>query len=418
MLNNWFKKEKPFAGFAGFGGGATGLGFGGGSSGLTDPLLFPLSLDASNNVYVHGVKTNGTYVGSALLSSGVGAYNCFFSNPYLCIFRSGSSSITRIDCTDFTSTTISVPSQRGWAPWDGEYTYISIRPSDYLLLDIESGTYSTVPYSGGGLTDIATTHQTLAFGTFGDTLFSSLSNEYRWTLGEFVGPSYPLYVYGATRSGSTLGTSSSKLNTGANYSRTWGMMGGDGSLGVIMRDGFAWYYLTPSGQTSFSISNISTGGYSWSANINRDSTDVSFNCMSNNKLYITQRRQISSYEYEFAVTNSPPLTSSTSSDTGIRIPNQTIDSGGNYQSPQMGTYMQQINEDGYIAVAQWDRSTYGDNTDILKIQVVDSSNNIVSTTSSSVGSSYTANNGSPGSKFGIIGGSFSTNLLYSGTKYN
>ena len=28
MLNNWFKKEKPFAGFAGFGGGATGLGFG------------------------------------------------------------------------------------------------------------------------------------------------------------------------------------------------------------------------------------------------------------------------------------------------------------------------------------------------------------------------------------------------------
>ena len=30
MLNNWFKKEKPFAGFAGFGGGATGLTFGGG----------------------------------------------------------------------------------------------------------------------------------------------------------------------------------------------------------------------------------------------------------------------------------------------------------------------------------------------------------------------------------------------------
>ena len=29
MLNNWFKKEKPFGGFAGFGGGATGLGFAG-----------------------------------------------------------------------------------------------------------------------------------------------------------------------------------------------------------------------------------------------------------------------------------------------------------------------------------------------------------------------------------------------------
>ena len=32
MLNNWFKKEKPFAGFAGFGGGATGLGFAGGGA--------------------------------------------------------------------------------------------------------------------------------------------------------------------------------------------------------------------------------------------------------------------------------------------------------------------------------------------------------------------------------------------------
>jgi len=29
MLNNWYKKEKPFGGFAGFGGGATGLTFGG-----------------------------------------------------------------------------------------------------------------------------------------------------------------------------------------------------------------------------------------------------------------------------------------------------------------------------------------------------------------------------------------------------
>ena len=34
MLNNWFKKEKPFAGFAGFGGGATGLGFAGGGGSI------------------------------------------------------------------------------------------------------------------------------------------------------------------------------------------------------------------------------------------------------------------------------------------------------------------------------------------------------------------------------------------------
>ena len=33
MLNNWYKKEKPFVGFAGFGGGATGLAFFGGAGG-------------------------------------------------------------------------------------------------------------------------------------------------------------------------------------------------------------------------------------------------------------------------------------------------------------------------------------------------------------------------------------------------
>lgn len=33
---NWYKKEKPFAGFAGFGGGATGLGFAGGGVAYED----------------------------------------------------------------------------------------------------------------------------------------------------------------------------------------------------------------------------------------------------------------------------------------------------------------------------------------------------------------------------------------------
>ena len=52
MLNNWFKKEKPFAGFAGFGGGATGLGFAGGGGS---------SVEATGGIkYWHSSEAGGT----------------------------------------------------------------------------------------------------------------------------------------------------------------------------------------------------------------------------------------------------------------------------------------------------------------------------------------------------------------------
>ena len=44
MLNNWFKKEKPFAGFAGFGGGATGLGFAGGGVSVDNMMLSSIGI--------------------------------------------------------------------------------------------------------------------------------------------------------------------------------------------------------------------------------------------------------------------------------------------------------------------------------------------------------------------------------------
>ena len=39
MFNNWYKKEKPFGGFAGFGGGATGFGAGGSSEYATGGII-------------------------------------------------------------------------------------------------------------------------------------------------------------------------------------------------------------------------------------------------------------------------------------------------------------------------------------------------------------------------------------------
>ena len=62
MLNNWFKKEKPFAGFAGFGGGATGLGFAGGGSGIeaTGGLKYWNSSENGGTMY-HVFQSPGTF---------------------------------------------------------------------------------------------------------------------------------------------------------------------------------------------------------------------------------------------------------------------------------------------------------------------------------------------------------------------
>lgn len=53
MLNNWFKKEKPFAGFAGFGGGSTGLGFGLGVSLIEATGGAKMPAATSGNGYVY-----------------------------------------------------------------------------------------------------------------------------------------------------------------------------------------------------------------------------------------------------------------------------------------------------------------------------------------------------------------------------
>ena len=55
MLNNWHKKEKPFAGFAGFGGGATGLAFAGGSGGIDATGGTKIPAEDSGNGYTYHV---------------------------------------------------------------------------------------------------------------------------------------------------------------------------------------------------------------------------------------------------------------------------------------------------------------------------------------------------------------------------
>jgi len=62
MLNNWFKKEKPFAGFAGFGGGATGLVFGGGGGGVeaTGGIKYWNSSENGGTMY-HVFQSPGTF---------------------------------------------------------------------------------------------------------------------------------------------------------------------------------------------------------------------------------------------------------------------------------------------------------------------------------------------------------------------
>ena len=64
MKNNWYKKEKPFTGFAGFGGGVAGLALAGGAAAV-DPdaasryIAFPLSNGGSGSSLV--INDGGTY---------------------------------------------------------------------------------------------------------------------------------------------------------------------------------------------------------------------------------------------------------------------------------------------------------------------------------------------------------------------
>ena len=66
---DWFKKEKPFSGFAGFGGGGTGLSAAGGSGtgmqasgGIVNDYTHP-----GGNIYrAHIFTSSGTFVVSSL----------------------------------------------------------------------------------------------------------------------------------------------------------------------------------------------------------------------------------------------------------------------------------------------------------------------------------------------------------------
>ena len=60
MLNNWYKKEKPFAGFAGFGGGAAGLGLVGGSGPPDDGYYLVYNMTDQGSATAPTFKDFGT----------------------------------------------------------------------------------------------------------------------------------------------------------------------------------------------------------------------------------------------------------------------------------------------------------------------------------------------------------------------
>ena len=77
MFNNfWFRKEKPFTGFAGFGGGATGLGAAGGGGQYTEAtggIISDYTDPGPGKFYrAHIFTSSGTFVVSQVGGSGGG----------------------------------------------------------------------------------------------------------------------------------------------------------------------------------------------------------------------------------------------------------------------------------------------------------------------------------------------------------
>lgn len=68
MLNNWFKKEKPFVGFAGFGGGATGLAFGGGGASIKTDDADPFGDNSC--MYTYQLNGNSQKLGGGTALTG------------------------------------------------------------------------------------------------------------------------------------------------------------------------------------------------------------------------------------------------------------------------------------------------------------------------------------------------------------
>ena len=404
------------------GGAATGGGSGG--TPLTEPLLFPCS-QSTNYAYVHGIKTDGTYVGTYQLPTKA-AYSAFFYNPYLVVQPMGYSTMYVIDCNSMTLYgTISGCYQNGYQPWDSSGKYIYVRPTQYIdIVDIPNLTLTQTSYQGTpGYSGRSTAHATVGFANNGSSLFTSLQDMYYWTSGS-NSSGYPLYIYSGSRSysSSLLNSSQYEAGPGGNYSRNWGISCGN-SNSIICSFGSNYYSAYPNGAIfgPHTPSSLNYGGSNY--NVYFDSDDNNARCgVNNGSYYLTVGgAALTTYNYEWRIgyyPNGATQNGSTVQDCGIKLKSKTQGgtSSGPYYYVQDGTFMCQINNSGYVAVAYFDQETYGLNTTNIRIKILNGSTQVAQYTSS-VSSSYVGGSSSY-SRAALNGSGWTTNLLYSGTTYS
>lgn len=391
---------------------------------LTAPLLFPMSINSSGAVFIHGVRTNGTVVGSYQLPSAV-PYHGFFYNPFLIIYSAYGSQAYIINCNDMTlAGTISGIPPSGFYPWsDGKYISVNSWQDQIHILDVIARNISVYSYAADdGYSQIAQNHMTVGFANNGPTLFSSLQNRYWWSAGtsDGSGSNFPVYYYRADRASETsLGPRSLGFGPGNNYSRTWGLSF-NSSAAMYCNIGGNFFVVgstsnTPIGMT---LGTVSVGGTSYNAYL--DSTDVQVRCTSSTgNLYLMNFGTVSTYDYRYRIVNyqNYAIGSQSGVDCGIDLRSKSTSSGGPYYFPQDGTFMCQINQGGMVAIAYFDVANYGANTNQLIIKIINGSS-VVSTVNTSISTAYTGGSSSSFNEVGLNGCSWTTNLLYTGSAYN
>ena len=209
------------------------MGAAGAASGpalLSHPLLFPVTTNGAGNVFVHGIRTNGTVVGTYQLPNRTSyqrPYHGFFCNPYLVIYSALGGGAYVIDCNDMTlKGTLNFP-VTGLYPWsNGQYISVVARNEYIYIYDIPNVmSVSAVGYNAdAGYGSSAGSLVTVGFANNGAGLFSSLQNRYWWSIGGSGSSSYSTFYYYADRQSATsLGTRSSGYDSGGNYSRQWAL---------------------------------------------------------------------------------------------------------------------------------------------------------------------------------------------------
>lgn len=400
--------------------GASGVSSVTSTAQLTAPLLFPTSRNSAGQTYVHGVRTDGTLVGSWLCPVN-DTMHAFFYNPFLVIYSAGGTTGYIVNCnTMSTHLTFSGASRSGYAPWqDGQYLSVNGMQNRFEILQIPSGTSTVYTYdTDAGYSDVATNHMTVGFAENGSNLFTTIGSRYWWSIGQFVSP-YPCYYYYADKTSATsLGTRSSGYNSNSNYSRTYGIsLSATQAMYCNIGSYFFLVYSSSTSPVSFTPGSLLYGGVYHLTGA--DSTDVNPRCGVNNQFYSVYEGSSGSYDYRYRIGYISPASSTVPIDIGINLKSKSTSSTGEYYKMQNGTFMSQINTSGYVAVAYWDIDGTGDyNTNQLKISIRNGSAVIADVTTTAISASMTSGNNPNYIYHGINGCSWSSNLLYSGTTYS